>query len=160
MKQRITTIIDFFYPPFQRIMPLKTFRYAACGGFTTSVDIVMYFISYNFILCKQILYLSGMAISPYIAALFISLIVSFPIGFWLNRTIVFNESMLRGRVQLIRYFIVVIVCMMLNYIFIKLFVEKFHWFATPSKIITTGIVIVFSYLVQHNFTFKTNVKNT
>lgn len=43
----------------------------------------------------------------------------------------------------------------MNYIFIKLFVEQFHLYATVAKILTTIIVVSFSYLTQKNFTFKT-----
>ena len=28
----LTTVIDFFYPPFRRFMPLELFRYGCCGG--------------------------------------------------------------------------------------------------------------------------------
>jgi putative flippase GtrA len=59
--------------------------------------------------------------------------VSFPLGFILNKFIVFTNSALRGRVQLFRYGLTVISCVGLNYLFLKVFVEGFHWFATPRK---------------------------
>jgi putative flippase GtrA len=43
---------------------------------------------------------------------------------------------------------------MLNYILLKIFVEIFHIYAVLSQVITTVIVILFSYLVQKNFTFR------
>jgi putative flippase GtrA len=46
------------------------------------------------------------------------------------------------------------ICLLLNYIFIKLFVEQFHIYATVAKILTTIIVVCFSYVTQKNFTFK------
>jgi putative flippase GtrA len=46
------------------------------------------------------------------------------------------------------------VCIYLNYIFIKLFVEHFHFYPTVSKIFTTIIVVSFSYFTQKHFTFK------
>jgi putative flippase GtrA len=49
----------------------------------------------------------------------------------------------------------VMICILMNYIFIRLFVETFHLYPTVAKIITTGIVVCFSYLTQKNFTFKT-----
>jgi putative flippase GtrA len=55
---------------------------------------------------------------------------------------------------LFRYFVLVLVCIVLNYIFIRLFVEHFHLYPTISKIITTIIVVSFSYMTQKNFTFK------
>ena len=154
MKKRIIAIIDFFYPPFRRFVPLQTFRYIACGGGNTVLDILIYFISYNFILDKQIVQTPVGAVSPYIAAFIIAFIVSFPTGFYLNRNVVFTGSTLRGRIQLVRYFLLVMACIALNYVFIKLFVEQFGIYPTVAKLLTTIIVVTFSYLTQKKFTFK------
>jgi putative flippase GtrA len=152
----ILATIDFLYIPFRKLMPIQTFRYAACGGGNTLLDIFLYFLSYNFILQKQIIFTPLGAISPHIAAFLMSFAISFPTGYLLNRFIVFPGSILRGRVQLLRYFILVLVCVYLNYIFIKLFVEHFHIFPTVSKMLTTVIVVSFSYFTQKYFTFKTS----
>ena len=136
-------------------MPMQTFRYAACGGGNTLLDIFLYFISYNFVLQKQVVFTPAGPISPHIAAFLMSFAISFPSGYLLNRYIVFPGSILRGRVQLFRYFLLVVLCVFLNYIFIKLFVEHLHLYPTVSKILTTVIVVSFSYLTQKNFTFKT-----
>ena len=133
---------------------MQTFRYAACGGGNTLLDIFIYFISYNFVLKKEILYTPIGAISPYIAAFFIAFAVSFPMGFYLSRNIVFLGSHLRGRVQLFRYSLLVVVCIILNYVCIKLFVEQFGIYPTVSKILTTVIVVSFSYVTQKHFTFR------
>jgi putative flippase GtrA len=154
LKVWIVSLIDFFYKPFRKLMPIQTFRYAACGGGNTILDIFLYFISYNYILGKQIVYTPAGPISPHIAAFLISFSVSFPTGYLLNRYIVFPGSILRGRIQLFRYFLLVLVCVYLNYVFIKLFVEHFHIFPTVSKILTTVIVVSFSYFTQKHFTFK------
>ena len=154
MKDIVVRVIDFFYLPFRRIMPLQTFRYAACGGGNTLLDIFLYFLAYNFVLEKQVVYTPIGAISPYIAAFLMSFVISFPIGYLLNRYIVFPGSSLKGRVQLFRYFLLVVICIVLNYVFIKLFVEQFGIFPTIAKMLTTIIVVSFSYLTQKNFTFK------
>jgi putative flippase GtrA len=154
LKGWILAIIDFFYPPFRKLMPIQTFRYAACGGGNTALDIFLYFISYNFILEKQVVFTPAGAISPHIAAFLIAFAISFPTGYLLNRYIVFPGSILRGRVQLFRYFLLVVLCVFLNYIFIKLFVEHLHLYPTVSKILTTVIVVSFSFVTQKNFTFK------
>jgi putative flippase GtrA len=157
-KKWIISFIDFFYPPFSRVMPIQTFRYAACGGGNTLLDIFIYAVAYNFILHKQDLNLGFMVFKPHIAAIIISFCVSFPTGFFLMRNVVFTESTLQGRVQLFRYFVLVLVCLFLNYIFIKLFVEQFHIYPTVAKVFTTIIVVSFSYLTQKNFTFKAEEK--
>lgn len=156
LKNSIITFIDFFYPLFSRLMPLQTFRYAACGGTNTMLDIVMYYIAYNFILHQQPVHVPVLGtISAYVLSFIISFCISFPTGFFLMRNVVFSESTLHGRVQLFRYFVLVLVCLGLNYIFIKLFVEQFHIYPTIAKVFTTVIVVAFSYLTQKHFTFRT-----
>ena len=53
-----------------------------------------------------------------------------------------------------RYLMLVLVCILLNYVFIKLFVEQFGIYPTPAKMLTTIIVVSFSYLTQKHFTFR------
>ena len=131
-----------------------TFRYAACGGANTVFDIFLFFISYNFIFEKQIVKLSFISISPYIAAFMFSFCITFPIGFLLNRYVVFQGSLIAGRIQFFRYGITVIVSILLNYLFLKLFVEWLNLYPTVAKIMTTFIVVGFSYISQSYFTFK------
>ncbi len=154
MQNLLLRFIDYFYPPFRKLMPVQTFRYAACGGLNTLLDIFLYYISFHYVLEEKVLHLSVIAISPWIAAFLLSFLVSFPLGFYLNRNLVFPGSTLRGRVQLLRYFMLVLVCIALNYVFIKLFVEQFHFYPTVSKMLTTVIVVTFSYLTQKHFTFR------
>lgn len=135
-------------------MDKKTFRYLACGGGNTLLDIVIYFVSYNFILDKSLVDLKFFAISPHIAAFIIAFFITFPTGFLLMKYVVFTDSALRGRVQLVRYFLLVFICILLNYIFLKIFVEQFGFYPTISKILTTVIVVSFSYLTQRYYTFK------
>ena len=158
MKQWVTAAIEFFYPPFRKFISLQTFRYLACGSGNTFLDILVFFISYNFIVQKKVVYLASIAISPHIMAFIIAFCVSFPTGFLLMRNIVFHDSNLHGRVQLFRYLLLVAVCIIMNYIFIKLFVEQFHLYPTVAKILTTIVVISFSYITQKNFTFKKTVE--
>ena len=154
LKNRIISLIDFFYPMFKKLMPLQTFRYVACGGGNVILDIVLYFIFFNYVLQKQVLELGFIAFKPHIAAFLLSFVVTFPVGFLLSRFIVWTTSMVEWHIQLIRYFVIVLINLFLNYIFIKLFVEYLHIFPTISKIITTIIVVIFSYLSQKHFTFK------
>lgn len=154
MKNLILQVIDFFYRPFARLMPLQTFRYLACGGGNTLLDIVLYYIMYNFVLHQQDLHLYARTISSPIAALFMAMAITFPTGFLLSKYIVFSESNLRGRIQLFRYFMQVAACLLLNYLFMKLFVAYLHIYPTISKILTTFFVVCFSYLTQKKFTFK------
>jgi putative flippase GtrA len=95
------------------------------------------------------------AISPHIAAFLIAFCFTFPIGFYLSMFVVFQGSYLKRRIQLFRYFMVAMLCILLNYILLKFFVEILGWYPTPSLIITTGIVVFFSYMAQRYFSFRT-----
>ena len=118
------------------------------------LDIGMYWLSFNYIFHKSNVNLGFWTLSPHVASIFSAFCISFPTGFFLNRNIVFTGSTLHGRVQLFRYFVLVIICIALNIIFIKLFVEQCHIYPTVAKILTTVIVVCFSYVTQKNFTFK------
>lgn len=150
----IFSFLDFFYPVFRKFMPLQTYRYAACGGSNTLLGLIIYSVSYNYLFRKHIVELGFIAFQPYIAALLVSFLFTFPIGFYLSMYVVFHGSHLRRRIQLFRYFLVVITCMVINYFCLKLFVGVLGWFPTPSQVLTTGIVICFSYLSQRHFSFK------
>jgi putative flippase GtrA len=154
LKDYIIAVIDFFYPPFRKLMPPQTFRYAACGGGNTLLDIFLYWVAFHFVLKGQDLHILFVTISAKIAAFLIAFAISFPTGYYLNRNIVFPGSTLLGRVQLFRYFLLVLICIALNYIFITLFVDRFGIYPTIAKALTTVIVISFSYLTQKKFTFK------
>lgn len=159
MKQNtIISIIDFFYPPFKRLMPIQTFRYAACGGGNTLLGLIVYSLSYKYILKEQDLDLGFYAFKSHIAALFFSFSVNFPLGFILMKFVVFNESNIRGRIQLFRYFIFFVFCLFLNYILLKLLVEIFKLPAIFAQVITTVIVVCVSYITQKHFTFKVERK--
>lgn len=154
MIKLITSIIDFFYFPFKSFMPLKTYRYAACGGGNLALDILLYFLCFNFVLMKQDLDLGFIVFSPHIAALFIVFPITFTTGFLLNKYITFEESNLAGKVQFVRYFMVAMGAISINYILMKFFVDFIGFYPTPSRILSTIISVIYSYILQNKFTFK------
>lgn len=155
----IGNLIDWFYPPFQKFIPNVTFRYAVCGGSNTTLDIILYFISYHYILKKEVVKLSFVSISPYIAAFLMVFPITFTTGFLLSKYITFTESFLRSRIQLFRYGVTVGVCILLNYILLKFFVEYCGFYPTFSKILTTIFVVFYSYLSQKHYSFRTEKIN-
>ena len=155
IRKTVSWLIDFFYPFFQSFVPPETFRYAVTGGLNTAFDILLYFAFYNFILDKQNLDFGYFVISPHIAAFIMVFPITFTSGFLLAKYITFTQSVIRGRVQLIRYGITVSGSILLNYILLKFFVEHLRLWPTFSKGITTGIVVCYSYIVQRFYTFKT-----
>lgn len=135
-------------------MPLQTYRYAACGGANTLLDIILFHIFEQQFSPYGIIQFGTFAVTPHIAALFAAFCITFPIGFYYSRYLVFSESNVRGRVQLLRYFSMVLACIALNYMFLKIFIEQMGIQPTWAKIITTVFVVTFSYLSQKHYTFK------
>lgn len=147
-------IIDFCYRPFSSFIPEQIFRYGVSGGANMVLDWVLYFIFYNFVFRHNIIDLGFIAVSPHIA----SFIVVFPItlltGFWLAKYISFTGSRLKGRTQLTRYISVVFANILINYLCLKLFVDYCGFYPTPSKMITTLITVIFSFVMQKFYSFK------
>lgn len=151
----VSWLIDLFYPFFRSFIPPETFRYAVTGGMNTVLDIFLYFVFYNYVLDKQVLDFGFFAISPHIAAFIIVFPITFTSGFLLAKYITFTQSVIRGKVQFIRYGISVTGSIFLNYVLLKFFVEYLRLWPTLSKAFTTGIVVGYSYFIQRFYTFKT-----
>lgn len=158
LRSLILAVVDFFYPIFKRVMPLQTYRYAACGGFNTVLGIVLYFVAYNYIYTKDIVQITEhFALTRHIAADFLfAFWIAFPFGFYLSRYVVFQESTLPRRIQLFRYFVVVCGAIGINYFCLKFFVELVNIPGPIAKILTAFVVIAFSYVSQRNYSFKTH----
>lgn len=158
MRKKLLAIIDFFYPPFKRWFSLHTFRYMASGGTTAATGIVVFYITYNWIFHQKDVAINIDHLPHLITAETASLIVETPItffvGFLLNKYLVFTQSNLKGRIQLFRYGSVVATNFLLNLALIKIMVEGFGFYGSVAKIITTLILIVFSYFSQKHFSFK------
>ncbi|MDO9634258.1 MAG: GtrA family protein [Paludibacter sp.] len=150
----IRRIVDFFYPPFRKYMSVDFFRYGATGAANLVFDWVLYFCIFHFILHQQMLHLGFVTLSSHIAALALSFPISFMTGFLLQKYVTFTTSDLRGKVQLFRYAIVVLVNLSINYIGLKLLVDVFGWFPTPSKMVITILATGVSYISQKRYTFR------
>lgn len=150
----ILIFLDFFYPLVQKIMKKHTYYYIACGGGNTIFGFVIYYFCYHNFLHKQDLDLGFYSFKPHIASFFISFGITFPIGFLLSKYVVWSESYLAGKKQLFRHLILVVIFVGMNYGLLKLFVEVFFWWPMPSQILTTIIIVIFSYLAQKYYSFK------
>lgn len=154
MKQKVTSVLDYFYPPFRKVIPLQTFRYAACGGANTLLGLTIYAVSLHYIFNNKVFDFGISAFKPHNAALFLSSCIVFFVGFLLNKYIVFIGSNLKGRIQLFRYFISFFFNLVVNYFLLKLLVESLHWDPFLSQVLTTCLIIAFSYMTQKHFSFK------
>lgn len=162
LAQIITKILDFFYRPFSKWISEQLFRYAACGGGNLVLDWILYFLIYNFVIGHEIVNLTfdignltfAQAITPHIATLCIVFPITLLTGFWLQKYVTFTASRLNGWRQLSRYIFIVAINLAVNYFGLKLCVETFGWYPTPSKMVITLFTVVVSYLGQKYYTFK------
>jgi len=151
----IIGIVDWFYFPFLRFIPREIFRYAATGGANTILDLTLYFVFYQFMIKTEVVEFGFFAVSRHIMAFLLVFPITFTTGFFLAKYVTFTASELKGRIQLFRYLVTVAGSIFLNYVFLKFFVEYCGWYAPLSKLITTLLVIVYSYVAQRYFSFKT-----
>ncbi|MEI7502371.1 MAG: GtrA family protein [Paludibacter sp.] len=156
----ISTVIDFFYPPFSKYMTLQFFRYGVSGAANLVFNWILYFLVYNFVLQKQMLHLGIVTLSSHIAAFGITFFVTFFSGFLLQKYVTFTESDLRGRVQLIRYLFVVTINLVVNYLGLKLLVDVFLFYPTLSNMAISIFTTFISYFSQKKFTFKNSPQTT
>lgn len=151
----VLPLIDFFHPPFRRIMNLQTFRYAVCGGVNMVLGLAIYYVVFKYVLWEQELDLGFYAFKAHVAALFFSFIFNVLFGFILMRYLVFSESNIHPRVQLFRYFMVCLFNLVLNYLMLKLLVEICGIYPTIAQLCTVVVVVVTSYIAQKKFSFAT-----
>jgi len=152
----ILAIIDFCHIPFARVIPTQTFRYLACGGSNTVLNIFIEWFSINYLLHHEPTHLFGnVVIAPEVAAWMIAFVISFPAGFILSRHIVFPESNLHGHIQLFRYALVTISFILLSYLLVKFFATYVPGLnATVAYTFICIITAILSYISQRKFTFK------
>ncbi|WP_199121092.1 GtrA family protein [Pedobacter sp. ASV28] len=155
IRKLILSFIDFFHPPFRKFIPLQTFRYAACGGSNAVLNLLIFYLGYNFIFKNNVVNLLGFSVTRYIAAYILALFISFPLGFFLNKYIVFQQSNLQGHIQLVRYASITLSSILFDYSLLHLLVGYFKFWATPSQAFIIVLLSLYSYFCQTYFTFKT-----
>lgn len=162
--QILTKIIDFFHRPFDKWISEQLFRYAACGGGNLVLDWLLYFLIYNFVIGHENVSIQfsvfsipfEQVITPHIATLCIVFPVTLLTGFWLQKYVTFTQSNLHGARQLLRYILVVAINLAVNYYGLKLCVEIWGWYPTPSKMLITIVTVIISYFCQKYYTFRKN----
>lgn len=156
----LISVIDRLYvKPIRVVVSREIFGYGFCGALNMSLDIVWYFLIYHFIVAERFIDLGVVVISPHISTLFVVFPITFFTGFWLNRNVAFRVAEYRTRRQLIRYALTVVGSIVINYVCMKVFVEALHIWPTPSKMITTAVSVIYSYLAARYFTFVRESKN-
>jgi len=123
-------------------------------------DWILYFLLYNFVIGHDLVYFQlpithyPLCLTPHIATLCIVFPITLLTGFALQKYVTFTRSRLNSWRQLLRYIIIVAVNLAINYFGLKLCVETFGWYPTPSKMLITIITVLISYLGQKYYTFR------
>jgi putative flippase GtrA len=60
--------------------------------------------------------------------------------------------------QFLRYLTVGIITLLISYLSMKLLVDIFLFYPTPSRLLTIVITVLFSYIMQSKFSFKTELQ--
>ena len=153
--KKITKLIGWFYfPPIAKIVPFQTFLYAACGGCNMVFNWVLFFVIYNFVVAKESVDIGSISISAHSLTFWIVFPIVLYTGFWLNKYIVFTNSISRTGVQLVRYVISVAGSVLLSDLGLRLFVDVLGVYPTPSYIVVSCLSVAYSYVMQKYFTFK------
>ena len=153
--KRITRLIDSVYvSPIDRLFSRQFFRYGVCGATNMVLDALWYFVIYHFIVAKQFLDLGIVVVSPHILSLIIVFPITFFTGFWLNRNVAFVATKQKTRKQLRCYALSVVGSIIINYICMKFFVEYLNIWPTPSKLLTTIVSVLYSFLAAKYYTFR------
>jgi putative flippase GtrA len=156
----LRNVIDFFYPLFRKYMSLQFFRYGIVGSINLLFDWLLYFLLYNYLLQHRMLDLGFVTLSSHIAALAIKFPIVLFSGFLLQKYVTYSYSNIKTSSQFLRYSLVFFVNLLINYIGLKILVDGFNFWPTPSIMIISIITITFSYFSQTHFSFKTIKTNT
>ena len=155
MQQLLIRLVDWLYiAPFKRLVSRDIFAYGLCGGANMALDTLWYFVIYHYIVAERFIDLGVVVVSPHIASLIVVFPITFFTGFWLNRNVAFRATEYKTKGQLIRYALSVLGSIALNYLCMKLFVEHLYIWPTPSKMLTTAVSVVYSFLAAKYFTFR------
>ena len=156
MSNLIRKFLDLFYPIVAKIFDKTTYYYAVCGTGNLVLSWILFFLFYQFVFEKKLWHISfiNFTFTPYTLSAFSCFIISFTLGFLMMKYVVFTQSELKGRIQLFRYGISAIITSSANLVLLKIFVEIFYFFPSLANVLSTCIVVVISYLIQRNFTFK------
>jgi putative flippase GtrA len=146
--------VDIFYPPFRKYMTLQFFRYGMTGAINLVFDWFLYFLIYNFVLQHRMVELGFVTISSHIAALGIKLPIVLFSGFLMQKYVTFSSSKLRGQVQLFRYLVVFVINIAINYVGLKILVDRMNFYPTPSIMIISMVTIGISFFSQKYYTFR------
>ncbi len=141
-----------------RLTNSNVVRFFLSAGVAALVDVVIYFITINYIIVADRVQLGNYSASNHNFSLCISYSCGVVVNFLLTKYAVFNESELSSLKQFRRFALIAFLGFFANYGLLRFFVEVCGIYPTVSRIIAALSLGVASYYVHKLFTFKIDTK--
>lgn len=139
----------------------KVFRYFLSAGLATWVDIMVYFLAFNYIYRKLDFDVFGLVtISAPTASLILSYTAGLITNFTVTKFLVFHESELETHKQLFRYVLVALLVLFLNYFLMSFLIRDLGWYPTIARAVSAVGIGMLSFVVHRSFSFRVTTKNT
>ncbi len=137
---------------------MQTFKYLACGGGNTVLGLKLFQVFYDHVIqANDVHVFWSFSLTARVATFFLTMCVTFPLGFLLSSYVVFPESTLRGRVQLFRYAVSTASFIVMGYLLTKFFAWATPFVSAPvANIFVNFVTAVVSYFTQKIYTFKSS----
>ena len=143
----------------KKILSYKLIRYSLSSGVATGMDVMVYFLAFNFLLRKQDLnFMDLQVISAPTIALGISYSCGLVTNFTITKYFVFTESDLRGRHQLMRYIMVAVLILLLNYGMMSLLIKNLAWYPTIARAFSAVTIGFASFMIHRSYSFRVKKK--
>ncbi len=137
-----------------RVLNLKVVRYFFSAASATIVDVGIYFLAFNYLFEKKDIVFSFYTFSAPTVSLMLSYSCGLLTNFFLTKSLVFKESDLKGHHQFLRFVLVAIGVLFLNYVLMKFLIRQMHWFPTIARAFSAVSIGLISFVVHKSFSFR------
>jgi putative flippase GtrA len=143
----------------KKVLRLKVVRYFFAAATATLVDIWVYFVAFNYIYDKQnINFLGIYTFAAPTASLMLSYTCGLITNFFITKFLVFTDSDLKTWQQFLRFVLVALGVLLLNYFVMTFLISQLNWFPTIARAVSAISIGGLSFVVHKTFSFK--VTNT
>lgn len=139
----------------QKLLSTRIFRYFISAGLATWVDVVVYFLAFNYLYEKtDIVFAKGVVVASTTASLIMSYTAGLITNFTLTKMLVFKESDLQTHKQLFRYVLVALLVLALNWVLMRFLIRSLDWYPTLARGASAVLVGVLSFSIHKVFSFR------
>jgi putative flippase GtrA len=141
----------------QKLLASRIFRYFISAGLATWVDVVIYFLAFNYLYEKSdIVFTEGIVVASTTASLVMSYTAGLITNFTLTKMLVFKESDLQTHKQLFRYILVALLVLALNWLLMRFLIRSMDWYPTIARATSAILVGVLSFSIHKVFSFRSS----